>query len=90
MEMPVVGFNSGSYDLNLIKSTLFKRLNESDASESESGTIKYIVKNGNHFKAVATPTLKFLDITSYLAPGCSYAVYLKAFGVTEEKGALPL
>ena len=89
MEMPVVGFNSGSYDLNLIKSTLFKRLNESDASESESGPIKYIVKNGNHFKAVATPTLKFLDITSYLAPGCSYAVYLKAFGVTEEKGHFP-
>ena len=91
MELPVVGFNSGSYDLNLIKSTLFKRLSESDACESESarGPIKYIVKNGNHFKAIASATLKWLDITSYLAPGCSYAVYLKAFGVTEEKGHFP-
>ena len=90
-ELPVVGFNSGSYDLNLIKSTIFQRLNESDACESQSnrGPIKYIVKNGNHFKAIATATLKWLDITSYLAPGCSYAVYLKAFGVTEEKGHFP-
>ena len=90
-ELPVVGFNSGSYDLNLIKSCIFKRLNESDASESErdQGPIKYIVKNGNHFKVVATRKLKFLDITSYLAPGCSYAVYLKAFGVREEKGHFP-
>ena len=51
--------------------------------------IKFIVKNNNQFKCVATPTLKFLDICSYLAPGCSYSKYLTAFGVTEKKGYWP-
>ena len=90
-ELPVVGFNSGSYDFNLIKAQVFERLSRENEREDEKaqGPIRYIVKNGNHFKAVATPKLKFLDICSYLAPGCSYAMYLKAFGVPEEKGFFP-
>ena len=50
-------------------------------------TIKLELMNqNNQFKCIATPTLKFLDISSYLAPGCSYAKYLAAFGVKEKKG----
>ena len=35
---------------------------------------------------VKTETLKFLDITNYLAPGFSYSQFLKAYGCTEQKG----
>ena len=38
---------------------------------------------------VKTEKLKFLDITNYLAPGFSYAQFLKAYGCTEEKGHFP-
>merc|ERR1712237_85675 len=36
-----------------------------------------------------TSNLKFLDITNYLAAGSSYANYLKAFEVEEQKGFFP-
>ncbi|KAK3104447.1 hypothetical protein FSP39_002238 [Pinctada imbricata] len=38
---------------------------------------------------IATDTLKFLDITSYLSPGINYAKFLKAFDVVEDKGFFP-
>lgn len=38
---------------------------------------------------MANDTLKFLDISSYLAPAVSYAKFLKAFDVTENKGFFP-
>ena len=131
-ELPVLGFNSSNYDINVIKIYLFKKLcaageeeeaesmdgeingesigaNESldeRAAEEEGeetvderaeeskwvttrGGVKYLVKQNNTFKCIATPSLKFLDINSYLAPGCSYAKYLAAFGVTEKKGYWP-
>ena len=59
-----------------------------DKWETKNG-IKFIVKNNNQFKCIATPTLKFLDICSYLSPGCSYSKYLAAFDVTEKKGYWP-
>ena len=66
---------------------------EDAVSEGEQwvtrGEIKYIVKNNNQYKCVATKSLKFLDICSYLAPGCSYSKYLDAFDVTEKKGYWP-
>ena len=37
----------------------------------------------------ATKKLKFLDITSYLAPGFSYDKYLKAYGCELQKGHFP-
>ena len=109
-ELPVLGFNSSNYDINVIKMFLFKRLcsgeNEEEESESESekegehelgeetswvtkNGIKYLVKAHNQYKCIATPTLKFLDMRSYLAPDCSYAKYLTAFGVKEKKSFWP-
>ena len=104
-ELPVLGFNSSNYDLNLTKIYLFKRLCRGGESEGvnaggELGEedsfrwvlrdgIRYLVKQNNQFKAVVTPTLKFLDIANYLAPGCSYAQYLKAFDVREKKSHWP-
>ena len=110
-ELPVLGFNSSNYDINVIKRFLFKKLCAADnertpdnerASESDEEDeraseslderaeeckwetrdgIKFLVKQNNQFKCIATPSLNFLDIGSYLAPGCSYAHCLVAFGV---------
>ena len=41
------------------------------------------VKKNNNFICIATEKLKYLDITNFLAPGFSYAKYLKAFAVKE-------
>ena len=80
MQLPVVGFNSGRYDINVIKPYLFSRL-ERD--------LQFVIKNRNEYKCVATEQLRFLDILQYLAPGYSYATYLKAYDIQETKGFFP-
>ena len=82
MEVPVCGFNSGKYDVPLCKTVLMSYLQE------RSG-IDFIVKKNNSFMCLKTKTLKFVDIINYLAPGFSYAKYLKAFGCSAAKGFLP-
>ncbi len=49
----------------------------------------YVVKKQNSFVCIATPHLKFLDISNYLAPGFSYDKYLKAYKCQVTKGFYP-
>jgi hypothetical protein len=79
-ELPVVGFNTGKYDVNAMKVDFFTRL-------VCSHKIRYTVKRNNNFMCIKTEKLKFLDIVTYLAPGFSYSQYLKAYKYTEQKGS---
>ena len=81
-EMPVVGFNSAKYDINMVKPHLVKALMEKD-------DIKFVVKKSNAFMCITTERLKFVDIRNYLAPGFDYATYLKAYKCTAMKGYFP-
>ncbi|KAK3097803.1 hypothetical protein FSP39_013348 [Pinctada imbricata] len=81
-QMICLGFNSANYDLNLIKSHIAKYLNLDQVN-------LFTVKRNNQYACLATNTLKFLDITSYLSPGINYAKFLKAFDVVEDKGFFP-
>jgi hypothetical protein len=80
--VPVIGFNSGRYDLNLIKK-------EFHAYFSMEKTEIQTIKRCNQYIAVYTENLVFLDMFNYLAPGYSYANYLKAFLKDCEKGFFP-
>ena len=80
--LPVLGYNSSRYDLNLIKKHLPKHLNL--VTEAD-----FIVKKANQYTAIATFRFKFLDISNYLAAGCSYSQFLKAHDVLESKSYLP-
>jgi len=82
-QVPVLGFNSARYDLNLIKQKLPRHLNMHDAD----GT--FVVKRNNEYTCISSSTLKFLDIMQFLAPGTSYAKFLKAYGIEEQKGFFP-
>ena len=82
MQIPVVGFNSGKYDINMVKPYLVKSLKENDL-------IKFVVKKSNTFMCITTERLKFVDIRNYLAPGFDYATYLKAYKCTVLKGYFP-
>ena len=84
--MPVIGFNSGRYDLNTIKQFLVPYLLLGDASETASC---FVIKRGNTFMCLSTKKLKFLDMVNYLAPGFSYDKYLKANGCELTKGHFP-
>ena len=139
-ELPVVGFNSSVYDINLIKTAFFENLIVTDPDYEDAGSeegeggdsedeeslggdpedeeslggdpeggdgdnkdetkpqhkktkkksaIKFIIKNNNEYKCIATRRLKFLDIKNYIAPGFSYEKYLAAFEIEQKKGFFP-
>ena len=79
-QLPVVGFNSGKYDLNVVKKFFIPLLIHNNAA---------VIKRQNNFMCLSTDKLKFLDVTQYLAPGVSYAKYLKAYGCELQKGHFP-
>ena len=79
-QLPVIGFNSGKYDLNMIKRSFVPLLISNNAA---------VIKRQNNFMCLSTDKLKFLDVTQYLAPGVSYAKYLKAYGCELQKGHFP-
>ena len=100
-QLPVIGFNSGRYDLNVIKPFFVPYLlkpskqdnedvdEEEEEEEDDDDETRFVIKRQNTFMCFATKKLKFLDITSYLAPGFSYDKYLKAYGCELQKGHSP-
>ena len=79
-QLPVIGFNSGHYDLNVVKKFFVPLLIHNNAA---------VIKRQNTFMCFSTTNLKFLDVTQYLAPGVSYDKYLKAYGCELQKGHFP-
>ena len=82
-QVPVLGFNSAKYDLNLIKRCLAKHLNMHEDSNT------FVVKKNNAYTCITNEQLKFLDMSQFLAAGSSYAGFLKAYKVEEKKGFFP-
>ena len=61
-QIPVIGFNSGRYDFNVVKPFLVQTL-------QTLGGVEFVVKKEQAYMAVQTPKFRFLDMVSYLAPG---------------------
>ena len=80
-KVPVFGFNSGRYDLNMIKEYFVRDL----AIISDVN----VAKKENSYMFLSTPNFKFLDIKNYLAPGLSYAAWCRAYGCELQKLAFP-
>ena len=80
-QVPVLGFNSGKYDINMIKEYFVWSL--SDISDVT------VAKKDNSYMFLTTPKLKFLDVRNYLVPGLSYAGWCKANGCALEKLFFP-
>ena len=81
-ELVVVGFNSGKYDLNVLKDILIPHL------VHRSG-IDLAIKRHHAYLALNTGALKFEDISNFVAAGTSYAGFLKAYQCQGEKGFFP-
>ena len=80
-QVPVFGFNSGRYDINMIKEYFVKNLTSlSDVN---------VAKKENSYMFLSTPNFKFLDIKSFLAPGLSYDAWCRAYGCELQKLAFP-
>jgi hypothetical protein len=80
--IPVIGFNSGSYDLNVMKGPLLHYL-------SKDAAFDFTIKRGSRLQCVQTEKFRFLDMMNYLTPGTSYAKYLQTFEASSQKGFFP-
>jgi hypothetical protein len=81
-QVPVLGFNSGRYDLNLIKEHFVEQLADTCSKVS-------VAAHGSKTMFMSTPWLKFLDVCNYLAPGTSYDAWVKAYGCKQTKSWFP-
>jgi hypothetical protein len=81
--VPVLGFNSQRYDLNVLKPALMRTLS------SEDHDLRFVVKRQNAMTCIETANLRFLDICNFIAPGFSYDMYVKAFDCQASKGFFP-
>ena len=71
-QVAVIGFNSGKYDLNMIRQYFVERI-----AENVNGKLK-LAKKDNNYMFLNTPRFKFLDIKNFLAPGMSYEKWCKS------------
>ena len=71
-QVPVVGFNSGHYDLKLIRKYFVPVITHDKGifAAEKNGRIMFI----------NTPKFKFLDVMNYLAPGITYDKWVKTYG----------
>ena len=80
-QVPVVGFNSGHYDLYLIRKYFVFPLGQ------EAGVFAGVENCCIMF--INTPHCKFLDVMNYVSPGTSYDKWVKTYGATQTKSWLP-
>ena len=64
-QLPVLGFSSGKYDLNLIKEYFVDKITDT------AKKIK-VAKKANQTMFLLTPHFRFLNVMKYLGPGTSY------------------
>ena len=78
--LPVFGFNSGRYDINLIKSYRIPYLiNEKEIEPS-------VIKKANDFVSFKFGDVQLLDIKKFLGGATTLDSFLKAYTASEMKG----
>ena len=91
-QIPVLGFNSAKYDLNLVKPYLIPwlRADVDPDKEGEKEDIDIsVIKKGSMYTQIGARRFKFLDISNYLAGGVSYSAFLEAYKIPESKSYFP-
>ena len=76
-QAPVIGFNSGKYDLNMVKEYFVKEICYN--KEDECNENVFAAKE-NNYMLLTTSKFKFLDVKNYIGPGLSYAIWCKSMG----------
>ena len=81
--LPVFGFNSGKYDLNLIKRYLIPHL------LNDKAVTPTVIKKANQFVSFKFGDVQFLDIVNFLVGASTLDSFLKAYQSEETKGCFP-
>ena len=82
-QVPVVGFNSGKYEFNMVKVYFVKEnsYNKDDQCNEDVSA----AKKENDYMFLTTSKFEFLDVKNYIRPGLSYDAWSKSMGSRLEK-----
>ena len=72
----MVGFNSGKYDVNMMKQYFVKEISYSKDGECNEDVCA--AKKENNYMFLATSKFKFLDVINYIGLGLSYDASCKS------------
>ena len=81
--IPIVGFNSSFYDINLLANEGF--MNEIISRDSKP----FVIKEGNKYKIIKTKNFMFIDQMYYCAAGTKLCQFIEAYDIDENKGWFP-
>ena len=91
-QVPVIGFNSSKYDLNLIKKYFVEELAKAEVTQL-GGALKhpeiFVARKENDYMFLTTDKFKFLDIKNFLGGGMSYENWCKSLDCKLEKLVFP-
>ena len=82
-QVPVIGFNSGKYDINMVKEYFVREISYKE--EDECNEDVFAAKKENEYMFLTTPKFKFLDVKNYIGPGLSYDTWFKSLVYRLEK-----
>ena len=86
-QVPLIGFNSGKYDLIMVKKYFVKEISYN--KEGECNKDVFAEKKENDYMFLTTPKFKFLDVKNHIGPGLSYDAWCKSMDCRLEKLMFP-
>ena len=63
-KVPVIGFNSGKYDLKMVRAYFVKKIGYNKENECDKDVLA--AKKENDYMFLTTPKFKFLDVKNYV------------------------
>ena len=86
-QVPVSGFNSGKYDVNMVKEYFTKKIsyNKEDACNEDV----FAAKKENDYMFLTTTKFKVLDVKNYVGPGLGLDAWFKSMGCRLQKLMFP-
>ena len=82
-EVPVIGFNSGKYGINMVKEYFVKEISYNKEDECNEDVLA--AKKENDYMFLTTSKFKFLGVKNYIGPGLSYDACYKSIGCSLQK-----
>ena len=86
-QVPVICFNSGKYDLNMVKEYFVKKISYNNKDECNEDV--FSAKKENDYMFLTTSKFKFLDAKNYVGPGLSLDAWFKSMGCRLQKLMFP-
>lgn len=92
---PIIGFNSGKYDINVLTKYGFvgEILKRSPLVQSKDGSWKredpFVIKTCNQYKQIKVDNINFLDQMLYCAGGTNLKSFIKSYTGKDQKFVFP-